>query len=231
MVRTLPLLLLLLLPTPAPAADRTVGLGSFDRLRVEGPFRVRVATGSPRATVSGDRQAIDEVEVRGDGDTLVVRMGSNGWGERPVAGVAPIVVTLSTPALARAWVSGAAELTVARMKGQRVDLSVSGSGTVSVAAVDADQLSATVIGSGTVTLAGHVARAQLIVNGPGGIDAGALVADDLTLIHDGAGNTRAQARYTARVTHTGLGQVEVVGNARCSVKAAGGGPVSCGPKL
>lgn len=231
MMRAALLLLLLALPAVAPAADRIVGVGSFDRLRVEGPFRVRVATGPPRATVSGDRRTIDEVDVHADGGTLVVRMGNNGWGERPVTTGAPVTVTLSTPALARAWLVGGAEVTIARMTGDRVDLSVSGSGRMTVAAVDAARLDAVVVGSGTMTLAGRAARVQLTVNGAGGLDAGALVAGDLILLHDGSGDTKAQARYTARVTHTGLGQVEVLGNAKCTVKAAGGGPVSCGPRL
>lgn len=224
------ILLLLLLPAAVSAADRTVsvGVGSFDRLRVEGPFRVHVSAGPPRATVSGDSRTIDAVDVHADGDTLVVRANNNGWGERPVVAAGPVTVTLSTPTLVRAVAAGGAEVTIARMRGDRVDLVLSGSGTMTVAAVDAAQLDAGVVGNGTITLAGRAARARLTVNGAGTMDAGALIADDLTLDHDGPGNSKAQARYTARVTHTGLGEVEVSGNARCTVKAAGGGPVRCG---
>ena len=224
------MMLLFLLPSAASAADRTVGVGSFERLRVEGAFRVTVTAGPPRATVSGDRRTVDEVEVRADGGTLVVRMGANGWGEQPVAAGAPLTVTLSTPALVSATVIGGAQVTVDRMKGQRVDVSVSGTGGLALTGVDADQLNATVIGSASVTAAGRAAKARLLTNGPGTIDAGALVADDLFVRLDGAGETRAQARFTAQVVNTGLGRVTVVGNAKCSVKAVAG-LVSCGPKL
>ncbi len=50
---------LLLLSSPvlaqAPVPGRTVSVGSFDRVRVEGPFEVRVTIGSPRATITGSR--------------------------------------------------------------------------------------------------------------------------------------------------------------------------------
>lgn len=225
------MLLLLLLPAAAPAADRIVGVGSFDHLRVEGPFRVSVATGSPRVTVSGDRRTIDEVEVRADGSTLVVRMGNNGWGERPDDGGGPVTVALSTPSLVSATVIGAGEVTVDRMKGARVDLSIGGTGAIALGAADADQLNATVIGTGTMTIGGRAGKARLLTNGPGQIDAGALATEELIVRLDGAGETKAQARFSAQVVNTGLGRVTVVGNAKCTVKAAGGGPVSCGPKL
>lgn len=227
-MRTLLLILALLLPATASAADRTIGVGSFDRLRVEGPFRVQVAVGPPRATVSGSRATIDQVEVRTDGSTLVVRMGVNGWGEQPVASDSPVTVTLSTPSLASVSVIGAAQVAIARMKGVRTDLSVTGTGAVAVARADADQLNATVIGTGTIALAGTAAKARLLTNGPGTIDAAALAVGELTVRLDGAGETRAQARYTAQVVSTGLGQVTVTGPAKCQVKALAGGPVSCG---
>lgn len=226
-------LALALLPAAAGASDRSVGIGSFDRLRVEGPFRVTVATGSPRVTVSGERQAIDAVEVEANGTTLVVRARSGVWdgpdGQRSSANAEPVVVTLSTPSLVSAYVIGAAQVSVAQMRGQRIDLSLSGTGALSVARADADQVNATVIGSGGIAVAGHAMRARLLTNGPGTIDAGGLAADDLTVRLDGPGETKGQARFTAQVVSTGLGRVTVAGNAKCSVKALAGGPVSCGP--
>ncbi|MEG8018942.1 GIN domain-containing protein [Sphingomonas sp. LR55] len=81
---------LLLLSSPAfaqgSAASRTVSVGSFDRVRVEGPFEVRVTIGSPRATITGDSRTTESVAVRVDGTTLSVRKGTGGWGEQPRKG-------------------------------------------------------------------------------------------------------------------------------------------------
>ena len=231
MIRALLLTLALLLPAAASAADRTFGVGSFERLRVRGAFQVRVAAGPPRATVSGDRRTIEQVEVRADGGTLVVQMGANGWGEQPNATAGPVTVTLSTPALVSALVIGDSDVTIARMKGQRVDVSASGGGTITLGAIAADQLRLTVLGTATVTATGHATKASLLTNGPGTIKAGALATDDLSVRVEGNGTTEAQARFTAQVVNTGLGRVTILGNAKCSIKAAVEGRVTCGPKL
>jgi hypothetical protein len=228
-------LLLLLFPSAlagqAPVASRTVSVGSFDRIRVEGPFEVRVTIGSPRATIVGSR-GDDSVVVRVDGTTLSVRKSTGGWGEQPRGGGAsgPVVVTLSTPALTSASVAAGGRLTIAKMRGMRVDVTVSGNGSLALAAADTDQLNATLIGTGQMTLAGRAARARLITSGPGAIDASALAVNDLTVHLDGVGETKAAARYTAQVTNTGLGTVTIAGNAKCRVDAAAGGPVVCGAK-
>jgi hypothetical protein len=225
---------LLILSSPAlagqaPAATHTVAVGSFDRIRVEGPFEVRVTIGSPRATIVGPR-GDDSVVVRVDGTTLSVRKSTGGWGEQPRGGSAsgPVVVTLSTPGLTSASVAAGGRLTIAKMRGMRVDVTVSGNGSLALAAADTDQLNATLIGTGQMTLAGRAARARLITSGPGAIDASALAVNDLTVHLDGVGETKAAARYTAQVTNTGLGTVTITGNAKCRVDAAAGGPVVCG---
>ncbi|MGU3389427.1 GIN domain-containing protein [Sphingomonas sp. M1A8_2b] len=228
-------LLLLSSPTPAgaaPVASRTISVGSFDRIRVEGPFEVRVATGSPRATIGGDPRIIEGVAVRIDGTTLSVRKGTGGWGEQPRSGggaaAGPIVVTLSTPGLVSASVAAGGRLTIARMRGMKVDVTVSGNSSLALAAADTDQLNATLIGTGQMTLAGRASRARLIASGPGAIDASGLAVNDLAVHLDGVGEVKAAARYTALVTNSGLGTVTVAGNAKCRVEAAAGGPVVCG---
>src|SRR3546814_18731288 len=75
--------ILLAAAAPGPAAERSYRCGCFDRVRVSGTFEVRLTVGgSPRARAEGGRELIDQVEVRVDGNTLVVAMGTNGWGER-----------------------------------------------------------------------------------------------------------------------------------------------------
>lgn len=215
---------------PAVAADRTIGLSSFDRVRVDGPFEVRIATGRPAgAVVSGDPRAIERVQVRVDGATAVVRRDVDGWGEQPRRAVStPTVVTLSTPTLVSATSIAGARLAITRTKGDRVDLAVTGAGAIAVQAADAAVLNVTVIGAGTVAVSGHAARVRLLTNGPGTIDAGALSADDLVVRLDGSGETRARARYTATVTNAGLGRIDVAGSPRCTIRAVAGGPVRCG---
>lgn len=230
MIARLLALALLVLPFAADAAEHRYAFGSYDRVRVEGPFEVQVTTGtSPGAVATGDLRMIDGLDIQLQGGTLVVRMGHQGWGETPVGkSAAPPVITLTTPNLRAVYVNGGARVAITGMKAQRVDLSVNGSGTVTVSGADTDQLFATIVGAGTMTLSGRAARARLVTNGAGNVDARALTVNDLSILQDGTGETRAAARYTAQVNSTGLGHVVVTGNPKCLVHAAAGGPVECG---
>lgn len=216
--------------SPAAAADRTFPTGSFERVRVEGPFQVRILTGgAPRASASADRPTLDRLSVEVNGGTLTVRMGGAGWAELPRLAKATVpVVSLATPRLASVAISGGAQVETGALRGPRVDLTVTGPGTLTVARVEADQLVATVVGSGTLSLAGKAVNARLSVNGTGAIAAPALVADTAVVRLEGSGEVTAEARYAAQVTSTGLGRVTVAGTAQCTVRAPAGGPVACG---
>lgn len=230
MVARLLALILFSLPCAAQAAEHRYAFGSYDRVRIEGPFEVNITTGvPPGALATGDARTIDGLDIAVQGATLIVRMGHQGWGETPVgAARARPVITLTTPALSAAFINGGARVTIVGMKAQRVDLSVNGSGTVTVGGADTDQLFATIIGAGTMTLSGRAARARLVTNGAGNVDASGLAVNDLSILQDGTGETRAAARYTAQVNSTGLGHVVVTGRPKCLVHAAAGGPVECG---
>ncbi len=221
----------LVLANPAAAADRVFSVGTFEKVRIDGPFEVRIVTGgSPQARASGDRQLIDQLDVAVNGTTLTVRLNGSGWGEMPKRQLAASpVITLSTPRLLMLSVNAGGRASVNRMASQRIDVTVIGSGTVTLDKVDADQLNAALTGSGTMTIAGGRAnRATLLADGSGVIDSAGVTVNDLTVRLEGAGEVRAAARYTAAVTSTGLGRVSVAGTAKCVVKAAAGGPVSCG---
>jgi hypothetical protein len=229
-MRALLTLALLVLAFPATAADRTYTIGSFDRVRVTGPFEVRLAVGgSPGARATGERELLDQVEVDVNGGMLVVSMGTNGWGERGAAPSAVPVVILSTPRLESATVNGGGRLVIENMEGQALTLTVTGPGSIEAKGLDARQLDATVLGTGALHLAGEAAKARLTSNGPASIDAAALNVDDLTVRTDGAGEAHVAARYTADVTATGVGRVIVEGDPACVIRPdRGHAPVVCG---
>jgi len=223
-----------LVATPALAAERSYSVGSYERVRVEGPFEVHIVAGtSPRASASGSEAMLARLDLVVNGDTLAVRLGPGGWGETPrrAGSIAPVVVTLSSPRITSILLTAGAAVTARKIAGQRVDLSVTGAGALTVDGAEADQLNAMLIGTGKLHLAGKAARARLTTNGPGTIDAGDLVVNDLTVSVEGTGETRAMARYTAQVSTTGLGKVTVLGTPRCTVKAVADGPVICGTSV
>lgn len=235
MLRFLALAPFLLLVAPASAAERTYSVSSFERIRVDGPFKVELTLGkAPSGKAEGDTRSTDRLDLRVEGDTLIVRAGTGAWEEqaaakKPTQSPTATVIRVSTPNLTGATVIGGGQLTIAGpMRGQRITLALTGSGSLTAGGVAADQLIATVTGSGTLTLAGKAARARLSANGTTRIVADKLVADDLTLRTDGNGETTARARYTANVNAAGVGAVTVLGTATCVVNKNVQGPVSCG---
>ena len=78
---------LILASAPAHAAQRNYSIGSFDRIRVEGPFDVRLNTNaSPGASAQGRSEGNPGSRYPRRRDTLIVRAGMGGWGEQPRAG-------------------------------------------------------------------------------------------------------------------------------------------------
>ncbi len=222
-------LALIVVATPALADERSWMISGFERIRVEGPFAVRVTTGpgaSPKARASGDARALDRVTVRVDGRTLIITRNINGQGATRASEGAP-AIEVSVPVLRAAYVNGAATLDVNAMTGARIDLAVSGPGAIRVTRIDGDRLAATLIGNGSLTLAGKALQARFQSNGAGTIDASRLVAGALTVSAQGPGEGRYAARNTADISASGQGAISVVGNPACTV--LGTAPVVCGP--
>ena len=232
MLRHSLILALIALAAPAHAADRSYVVTNFDRVRVDGPFsvQVEVGTGGAAASASGDERVLGDLDISVEGTTLIVRKGSQGWGERGETRGGPSpVVTLRTAAVRGATVVGGARLTLSgRLRTNRFDVQVTGAGTIDAAGVDADDVVVTVIGNGNVTLAGRAARARYSTNGGGTIAATALDAGEVLAVMDGAGETRASARYTADLTNRGLGLIAISGSPKCTVRGQSTGPIQCG---
>src|SRR5438874_5571173 len=88
----------------AGAATRNFGITSFDKIRVEGPFKVRLVTGvAPFARASGSPQAIDRVAIDVRGNTLVVHSNLSSWGGYPGQDSGSVEINLGTHDLSSAW--------------------------------------------------------------------------------------------------------------------------------
>jgi len=215
---------------PAAAAERGFTITSFDRIRVEGPFVVTVATGRPvSARASGDAPALDRIRLRVEGRTLLVR-GDESWGGFPDGRRGPVTLTLSTPALDTAILLGSGSLAVDRMKAPRVILTVEGAGRVAVDRIEADNLSLAIAGSGRIEAAGTARVGAAVARGAAEIAAPGLTVTDLSLTSETAGAVTIAAARSARVVATGLGPVTVAGTAACEVRQTGTGPLRCGSK-
>lgn len=214
---------------PAQAAEKSIGLTSFETIVLNGDFAVEVVNKAPlRAVVTGSAEALDRVELRSAGGILTIsdkRFGSN---RARGQGAGAAVIRINAAKLRSASVTGAGSLTIDRLTGTRVELAVRGPGALSVGAITADRLVLSAVGNGKIILAGTAKNAETMVSGAGVVDASQLRVTDLIATGEGAADQRYQATRTAQVTLRGIGRLEVLGKAKCTPRNLGTGTLICG---
>lgn len=213
--------------SPAAAAERTLSVTSFDKVRVDGPYKVRLTTGvSPFARVSGSPAAIDAVSVDQQGRTLIVRGNPSSWGGNPGQPRGPVEISVGTQDLSAAFVNGPGALSVDKIKGLSFELSVQGSGSAAIADARVDQMKIAVSGVGTVNISGTAPKMTALVRGTSALDASGLSVKDVTVGAEGPAQVRVTASNSAKIDARGVSSVEVAGGAACTVKAQGSAVVT-----
>jgi hypothetical protein len=214
---------------PADAAERTYSVTDFDRVQVEGPYQVSLATGlSSGVRAVGSQAAIDRVSIEVQGRTLRVRTNRSAWGGYPGDPAGTVVIEARTRDLSAASVIGSGSLAVDKAKGLKLDLSVSGSGRLGLADADADNLVVALVGSGRISVGGKAKQLRASVQGSGDLDARSLNVDDAQITADTAGEIAVGVRRTAKVNAIGPGGVEMIGHAVCTVSGPAAAEVRCG---
>ena len=118
---------------PATAAERNFSVPSFERIRVDGPYKVSLKTGvAPFAVASGSAEAIDAVSIGVEGQTLIIRKNPSSFGGYPGKAPGPVEIEVGTHDLSTAWLNGSGSLAIDRVRGLSFDLAVQGSGSASI---------------------------------------------------------------------------------------------------
>ena len=212
---------------PAQAATRNFGITSFEKVRIDGPFRVRLTTGvAPFARATGSAAALDRVSIDVEGNTLVVHSNVDSWGGYPGKDPGPIEVEVGTHDLSAAWLIGSAALSIDRITGLSFGLSVQGSGAGEIAQADVDQLTVGVMGSGSARLGGKARKMTAAIQGISSLDAGALATKDATLAANGAATIDANISGTVKIDATGPATVRLTGGPACTLRVSGSASVS-----
>ena len=218
---------LIAIASPAVADTRNFGITSFEKVRVDGPFRIKLTTGvAPLARASGSAAALDRVAIDVEGNTLVVHSNVDAWGGYPGRDSGPVEVEVGTHDLSSASLIGSATLSINRVRGLSFGLSVQGSGAADIAQADVDQLTIGVAGNGGAKIAGKALKLTAAMRGISSLDAGALAAHDATLAADGAATIDANVSGTVKVQAAGPATVRIVGGAACTLKVSGSASVS-----
>ena len=211
---------------PAQAATRNFGITSFEKVRIDGPYRVRLATGvAPFASASGSPAALDRVAIEVRGNTLVVR-ASTSWGGYPSQNSGPVDISLGTHDLTSAWISGSGILAIDHVRGLGFDLSVQGSAGATVAQTDIDQLNISIAGTASGALAGRTGKMTAVVRGISSLDAADLQAKDATIGAEGAATVKANVSNAVTVDAVGPATIIFAGQPACTLKVNGSASVT-----
>jgi hypothetical protein len=215
------------LSAPAGAATRNFGIQDFQKVRVDGPFKVTLTTGvAPFAKASGSPAALDRVAVEVRGDTLVVHTNLDSWGGYPGQDVGPVEISVGTHDLTAAWLNGSGTLSIDKVKGLKFDLSVQGSGAGEIDQASIDQLNVSVVGTASAHLAGEAAKMTAVIRGISSLDAAALSTKDATLGADGAATIAAHVSNSVTLDASGPATVRLNGRPSCILRVSGSASVS-----
>jgi hypothetical protein len=215
------------LSSPAVAATRNFGITGFEKVRIEGPYKVRLATGvAPFASASGSQAAVDRVAIEMRGNTLVVHASTSSWGGYPGQTSGPVEISLGTHDLNSAWLNGSGALAINRIRGLSFDLSVQGSGAAAIGQTDVDQLNIAIGGTSSVTLAGHADKVTAVVRGISSLDASGLAAKDATIGAEGSATVAANVSNSVTVDGNGPITVRLTGSPACTIRAGGSASVT-----
>ncbi len=229
MIRILPLAALALLAQPAAAAERRYSVTDFDRIQVEGPFQVTLATGkSPSALATGDTQALERVSIEVQSRTLKIRPNRSSWGGYPGQQSGGVKLTVSTHGLRSAAIAGSGSLAIDKVKAMKFDAAVQGSGRVGIDSLEVDVLTLGLLGGGKLSVGGQAKTIRATISGSGDLDAASLQSEDAEINADTSGTIALGVRRAAKITATGAGEVTIGGTPACTVTNRGAGTVSCG---
>jgi hypothetical protein len=219
--------LLACVPTPADAAARNFGVSGFDRIRIDGPFKVRLATGvAPYAVANGSGPALDSVTIDVQGRTLVVRSNRSSWGGYPGEAKGPVEISIGTHELTAAYLNGSGSLAIDKVRGLSFDLSVQGAGMASIGLVAVDQLKVSISGIGSAIVAGVAPKLTAMVRGVSTLDASGLISKDATIGAQGSATVKATVTGTVEVDALGAAAIGLEGRPACTVKAVGSATIS-----
>jgi len=210
------------------AATRSFTITGFDRIRVDGPYKVTLTNNvAPFARATGPLGALDRVSIEVQGRTLIVRPAvSAAAGNRSSQREGPVEIAVGTHELNQATVNGSGSLSIDKVRGLSFELSVQGAGGAKIQRIDVDRLKLWLSGSGSSTVAGKAATLTTSVLGTALLDAGGLTAKEATISVEGTSTVRLNVADSAKVNARGPAVVELGGRPSCTVRAEGSSEVT-----
>lgn len=164
-------------------ATQTRELPPFSTIDVDGSTDVEVQIGSPqRVSVIGDDNLLDLIDLRVNGDRLVV--GSHG----SYRSHRNLRVSVQLPALAAVEIEGSGDVALHGVNGGKLKLQIQGSGNIKADGA-VDELTLHISGSGDAQLRALTAKVAAVeISGSG--DASVTATESINAVTNGSGDIR-----------------------------------------
>jgi hypothetical protein len=201
-------------------------VGAFTKVALGGSANVVVTVGgAPSVRAEGDAERIGRMDIRTEGDQLMIGSKRHGWGWHDKGGEVTVYVTV--PSLAAAEIGGSGDMKIDKVQGGSFAASIGGSGDMQIASLQTNDANVSLAGSGSVTAGGKAQHATLSIAGSGDIDLGNLEVRTANVSMVGSGNAAMKALESADVSIMGSGNVTVTGGGKCQVQKMGSGSANC----
>ena len=199
---------------------RTLDLGRFEGISVNGATRVFVKSGSPQQVeVKGQANVLNELETDVNDSVWEIRF------DRCLRNHVTVEVYITVPELTSASVGGSGYVELEDVfRSETFDASVSGSGDMKLK-VETDHLTSRISGSGTISAAGVARRHDLAISGSGNNNSVDLRNMETDVDISGSGEAEVNARNSLDVHISGSGRVYHMGSPKVISDVSGSGKI------
>ena len=223
----------LLATTPAHAAQKNIGVTSFDTISIQGDFIVTVTEGTGASVqANGDTQALEALDVVVNSRRMLV-IREKRPDDKPRGATKakrkPVELIIRASGLSGVTMLGNGQINVSGVRKPDVYFAMRGNGVLTADKVDTRSIKLSLDGAGSLIVSGKTQALNVVMSGAGSLDTRGLAASDLTVNASGNGMGNLVASRCAEIHSQGLGTVTVTGRAACKVENSGLGDVYCGP--
>ena len=203
---------------------RDFAVGEFTAVRLAAHYDLVVNVGSPTSVrAQGDPAALDLLDIRTEGDTLVAGVKPNvQWPDN-----ARVTVTVITPTLTAAELRGSGEMRIGPVRADSLSVDLDGSGDIEAPELALTKLSVSSDGSGEIHAGGSADEADIRLSGSGEAELTALAVKRADVSVSGSGSLTVEASEKVSGSISGSGDVHVTGGAACSISTTGSGEATC----
>lgn len=209
------------------AADLVVQkrpVGSFREISMSAPARLVVRQGTRESlTVKVDRRALPYVKTPLSGGRLSLELDDPRDQLRCVHELTFEVTVVNLSGLD---VSGAGEVVLDGLRGQRLSMDLGGAANVRMDRASLGDLDLSISGSVKMNASGQATRQTVRIAGTGHYAAERLTSQTAVVSISGTGHARVMARKDLDAAISGVGHIEYGGNPRLRQRVSGTGSIS-----